>query len=249
VRREAAGESGAGRDEVNDSRDDWGELQGDLSLSSDDLAVVVAGAVVVVVLMVVVGAVGVEHSSAAGGFWELASGVEGEVGVPTGPPFGVDSSLELTPTMMSLCGGERCTIGVSTTPPFGNLAFSVVVAWSFTADLGAAATKVTPLPLSVPLLVTPAQLVPLPAVAAAVSISAVAGVACVDAADSWPVLLPTFILESVDLRFDTGVTRAYSCADGTGGGRKGEPGDGKGDEAESLLTVTVSEGGVSAEGG
>jgi hypothetical protein len=64
----------------------------------------------------------------------------------------------------------------------------------------------------------------------------------VDAASSWSDLLPTFILESVDLRLDKGAIRAYSCAGGTGGGRKGEPGDGKGDEDESLLTVTVSEG-------
>lgn len=36
--------------------------------------------------------------------------------------------------------------------------------------------------------------------------------------------------------------RAYSCADGTGGGKKGDPGEGKGDEEDSLLMVTVSEG-------
>ncbi len=60
-------------------------------------------------------------------------------------------------------------------------------------------------------------------------------------------MLPTFILESVDLRFDNGARRAYSCADGMGGGKKGDPGDGKGDEDDSLVIATVS-GGVS-EGG
>jgi hypothetical protein len=65
----------------------------------------------------------------------------------------------------------------------------------------------------------------------------------VNAADSWSVLLlPTFIiLDSVDLRLDRGMG-AYSCADGTGGEKNGDPGDGKGDEEDSLLMVTVSEG-------
>jgi len=35
---------------------------------------------------------------------------------------------------------------------------------------------------------------------------------------------------------------AYSCADGMGGGKNGDPGDGKGDEEDSLLTATVSKG-------
>jgi hypothetical protein len=66
-----------------------------------------------------------------------------------------------------------------------------------------------------------------------------------DAADSWSVLLlPTFIiLDSVDLRLEDGSGMgAYSCADGMGGGKNGDPGDGKGDEEDSLLMVTVSEG-------
>lgn len=62
------------------------------------------------------------------------------------------------------------------------------------------------------------------------------------AAASRSVLLPTFILESIDLRFDNGDMRAYSCAEGMGGGKKGDPGDGKGDEDDSLLMVTVSVG-------
>jgi hypothetical protein len=70
----------------------------------------------------------------------------------------------------------------------------------------------------------------------------------VDGTVSWSALLPTFILESVDLRFDNGAMRAYSCADETGRGKKGDPGEGKGDEDDSLLMVTVSEGVVS-EGG
>ncbi|SRR5216684_1289701 len=63
-----------------------------------------------------------------------------------------------------------------------------------------------------------------------------------DAADSWSVLVPTFILDSVDLRLDNGGMGAYSCADGTGGGKNGDPGDGKGEEEDSLLTDTVSKG-------
>lgn len=65
-----------------------------------------------------------------------------------------------------------------------------------------------------------------------------------DAEDSWSVLLPTFIiLDSVDLRLDNGGMGAYSCADGMGGGKNGDPGDGKGDDEEdNLLTATVSKG-------
>lgn len=38
-------------------------------------------------------------------------------------------------------------------------------------------------------------------------------------------------------------TTAYSCGDRMGGGKKGEPGDGKGDEEmDRLLTATVREG-------
>lgn len=63
-----------------------------------------------------------------------------------------------------------------------------------------------------------------------------------DTADSWSVLLPTFItLDSVDFRLDNGGMGAYSCADGMGGGKKGDPGDGKGEE-DSLLVATVSKG-------
>ena len=62
------------------------------------------------------------------------------------------------------------------------------------------------------------------------------------------VLFPAFILESVDLRLDVGDITAYSWGDRMGGGKKGEPGDGKGDEeTDNLLTVTVSEGVVSGE--
>lgn len=80
---------------------------------------------------------------------------------------------------------------------------------------------------------------------AAVAVASVTPTAWVDGTVSWSALLPTFILESVDLRFDNGAMRAYSCADGTGGGKKGDPGEGKGDEDDSLLMVTVSEGVVS----
>jgi hypothetical protein len=57
-----------------------------------------------------------------------------------------------------------------------------------------------------------------------------------------PGLFPAFILESVDRRLDVDDIKAYSCGDRIGGGRKGEPGDGKGDEEiDNLLTVTVRE--------
>jgi hypothetical protein len=127
------------------------------------------------------------------------------------------------------------------------LAFDVVVILSFTVDLspgsGGAANEATLAQFlsSVPLLVTSASFLPLSAIVA-ISVSGVAEAEWVDVVDSWLDLLPTFILDSVDLRFETGDTRAYSCADGTGGGRKGDPGDGKGDEDDNLLTVTVSEG-------
>jgi hypothetical protein len=238
VRREATGESGAGRDEVSESRDELSELQGDRWLSSGDLPLSVSGVVVVHVVVGMRAVVGVEYSLAAGGLWELASGVEGEVDVRAGPPFGVDSSLELAPTM-SLCSGGPPTISDSTTPPFSNFGFSVVVVWSFAVGMEpGSVNEATPLPLSMPLLGTSAQLLPLPAIAV-ISVSAAGAEAWIDAADSWPVLLPTVILESVDLRLDM---RAYSCTDGTGGGRKGDPGDGKGDGDDSLLIVTVSEG-------
>jgi len=82
----------------------------------------------------------------------------------------------------------------------------------------------------------------------AVAVAVVRLTGWVDGTVSWSALLPTFILESVDLRFDNGAMRAYSCADGTGGGKKGDPGEGKGDEDDSLLMVTVSEGVESAGG-
>jgi hypothetical protein len=71
-----------------------------------------------------------------------------------------------------------------------------------------------------------------------------------NATGSWSVLLlPTFIiLDSVDLRLDNGGMGAYSCADGMGGGKNGDPGDGKGDEEDSLWMVNVSEG-LSGKGG
>lgn len=82
----------------------------------------------------------------------------------------------------------------------------------------------------------------------AVAVVVVTPTGWVDATVSWSALLPTFILESVDLRFDNGAMRAYSCAGGTGGGKKGDPGEGKGDEDDSLLVITVSAG-VESEGG
>lgn len=60
------------------------------------------------------------------------------------------------------------------------------------------------------------------------------------------ILFPAFILESVDLRLVVDDITAYSCGERIGGGKKGEPGEGKGDEEmDNLLTVTVSEGVVS----
>src|ERR1700679_2712715 len=90
VRREAAGEGGAGRDEASESRDERNELRlGDLELfgflSNDGLAlsVGVAGAATTKEGENEGGA----GTGAAGGFWELESGVEGEgADVPPASP-------------------------------------------------------------------------------------------------------------------------------------------------------------------
>lgn len=128
-----------------------------------------------------------------------------------------------------------------------------VVAWPFTVGLesGCSTTR----PLLIPLLVMLVfSLSPRlssvdahPDVLSAGEVGAATEVASTrgsdDVADSWSVLLPTFIiLDSVDLRLDNGGMGAYSCADGMGGGKNGDPGDGKGDEEDSLLTATVSKG-------
>ena len=110
ARREFAGESGAGREDVSESRAARNELlrEGDLGLLSGDGRA--TSSVVVVVMVVEMGdregvvAGVVEHrGSAAGGLWELGElgdGVEGETDVP--PAFspasssgGVDRLLEL----------------------------------------------------------------------------------------------------------------------------------------------------------
>ena len=74
--------------------------------------------------------------------------------------------------------------------------------------------------------------------------SPAAGFLSCDTVGAEGLLAPALILESVDLRLVVvdDIT-AYSCGERMGGGKKGEPGEGKGDEEiDNLLTVTVSEG-------
>lgn len=253
VRREPAGEGGAGRDDESESRERNELRLGDLELfwllSNDGLALsdgVVAGAT-----RKVEENEGGVVGGAAGGFWELESGVEGE-GAAGVPP--VSSSI-LTSSCEDSVGGLVLRVVPSEfnddgTPPASVPCcdFAVgVVTWPFT--VGFEAKGSTTRPLLIPLLVNSflSRVDALPDVLSAGEVGAATEGASMrgsgDTEDSWPVLLPTFIiLDSVDLRLDNGGMGAYSCADGMGGGKKGEPGDGKGDEEDNLLTATVSKG-------
>lgn len=207
---------------------------------------------------------------AADGFWMLESGVEGE-GEMDVPPASPSSSRS--------CGDDSLALRVLSSEVDKNASplasalcgdFAVgVLAWPFTVGLESGCLD-TPAdePSTRPLLVpSPVMFKPSPrlssvdcgsATAADVFPVTVSGATeeastrgSANVADSWSVLLlPTFIiLDSVDLRLDTGGMGAYSCADGTGGGKNGDPGDGKGDDEDSLLMVTVSEGVSEKEGG
>jgi hypothetical protein len=212
---------------------------------------------VVVVEMKEEGVADVEHHrSAACGIWELGpgDGVEGERGMPPASSSAGDLSSRIPS-----CDG-RLAMGAS-----DPALLTVGVVWPFRVVLESGLSGSTaweneaaaPLALLLPLVMMSALSLRLLRVGCAfiivldvlpaIAVAVVTPSGWVDAADSWSVLLPTFILESVDLRFDNGARRAYSCADGMGGGKKGDPGDGKGDEDDSLLIATVS-GGVS-EGG
>lgn len=188
---------------------------------------------------------------AAGGFWELESGVEG-----AGANVPASSSLSSEDSVRGLT--LRVVSSELNRPPASALHgdFAVgVVAWLFTVGFESGCSTATTRPLLIPLLVMLAfSLSPcLSSVDALMDVFSAGEVGAVtegastrgsdDAVDSWSVLLPTLIiLESVDLRLDNGGMGAYSCADGMGGGKKGDPGDGKGDEDDSLLTATVSKG-------
>jgi hypothetical protein len=140
ARRESAGESGAGREDVSESRDARSELlrEGDLgSLFGDGLA---ASSVVVVVVKMedregVIAGVVEHRGSAVGGLWELgelADGVEGELDVPPAPApasssSGVDRMLELASSR-----SVWLAMGDSSAPaPFSN-----GIVWPFTIALG-----------------------------------------------------------------------------------------------------------------
>lgn len=189
---------------------------------------------------------------AAGGFWELESGVEG-AGANVPATSSLSSEDSVRGLALRVVSSELNRDG---RPPASALCgdFAVgVVAWLFTVGFESGCSTATTRPLQIPLLVMLAfSLTPcLSSVDADVFSAGEVGAATEgastrgsdDAVDSWSVLLPTFIiLESVDLRLDNGGMGAYSCADGMGGGKKGDPGDGKGDEDDSLLTATVSKG-------
>jgi hypothetical protein len=149
-------------------------------------------------------------------------------------------------------------------PPASALCAVGVVAWPFTVglDSGCCSSAPTNGPSTRPLVIPPPVMLVPSSRLSSVDCGSVSGPdvfpaavgdateeastrGSTDAADSWSVLLlPTFIiLDSVDLRLEDGSGMgAYSCADGMGGGKNGDPGDGKGDEEDSLLMVTVSEG-------
>lgn len=110
TRREFAGESGAGREDVSESRGARKELlrEGDLGLLSGDglTRSLVVGVAVVVEMEgreVVVGGTVEQRGSAAGGLWglgELWDGVEGEtemppVSAPASASCGIDRLLKL----------------------------------------------------------------------------------------------------------------------------------------------------------
>jgi hypothetical protein len=188
---------------------------------------------------------------APGGFWELESGVEGE-GADVPPASSSTSSLSGEDSVRGLAlrvvSSEFNKDGPPPASAFcGEFAVGVV-AWPFRVGLesGCSTTR----PLLIPLLV----MLVLSLSPRLSSVDALLDVLSAgtegastrgsdDAVDSWSVLVPTFIiLDSVDLRLDNGGMGAYSCADGMGGGKNGDPGDGKGDEEDSLLTATVSKG-------
>lgn len=201
---------------------------------------------------------------AAGGFWELESGVEGE-GADVPPASSSTSSLSSEDSVRGLALRVVSSEFNKDGPPSVCVDFAVgVVTWPFTVGLESGCSTAngpTTRPLLIPL---PVMLVlslsprlssadALPDVLSVGEVGAGTEGASMrgsdDTADSWSVLLPTFIiLDSVDLRLDNGGMGAYSCADGMGGGKNGDPGDGKGDEDDSLLTATVSKG-VSGSGG
>jgi hypothetical protein len=191
----------------------------------------------------------------AGGFWELESGVEGEgAGVPpaSSPTWSLSSEDSVRGLALRVVPSELNKDG----PPPAALCcdFAVgVVAWPFTVGLESGCSTAngpTTRPLLIPLLVLSPRLSRADALPTVFSVGEVGAPTegawtrgSEDTEDSWSVLLPTFIiLDSVDLRLDNGGMGAYSCADGMGGGKNGDPGDGKGDEEDSLLTATVSKG-------
>jgi hypothetical protein len=198
---------------------------------------------------------------ADGGFWELESGVEGE-GADVPPASSSTSSLSSEDSVRGLAlRVVSSEFNKDGPPPASALCgdFAVgIVAWPLTVDLESGcstANEPTTRPLLIPLLVMlvlslSPRLSSVDALADVLSAEEVGAATegastrgSDDAADSWSVLLPTFIiLDSVDLRLDNGGMGAYSCADGMGGGKNGDPGDGKGDEEDRLLTATVSKG-------
>jgi len=128
-RRESAGEGGAGRDEVSESRDVRNEeREGDLGLPRDGFGASSGSGVVVEIKdkegVAVVG----HHRSAAGGLWELRGGVEGERDVPPASSSGVDRVLELGSKDPSWVGW--LAMGASAPALFSNDTVGVV--WPFT---------------------------------------------------------------------------------------------------------------------
>lgn len=127
ARRESTGESGAGRDEVSESRDARNEeRESDLGFPCDDFGAS-SGVVVEIKVKEGVAVVG-HHRSAAGGLWELRGGVEGERGVPPASSSGVDRVLGLASKVPSWVGW--LAMGASSPALLSNDTVGVV--WPFT---------------------------------------------------------------------------------------------------------------------
>jgi hypothetical protein len=247
ARREVAGEGGAGREEVRELREDLRPSRGDDLAGSVGAGEEVEGGEDG--WMIVVGV-----------FWLLARGVVGDDSErgTSSTPFestlggtvahgGCEVDSGLSTDSDCRVAGEAGTRGSAPTPPLTLRLLRQITSWSDPRPETSAPLTFLSSPAA-GFLSCDTVVDGLPAARPAAVTVGAAGWA-EGGADSWlllPILFPAFILESVDLRLVVDDITAYSCGERMGGGKKGEPGEGKGDEEiDNLLTVTVSEGVVS----